>query len=67
MAFSINLTPQQEETVDSLREPLGASTKAQVFQRALALAVLYKETLDKGHHLLIADKNGKPIERLRLI
>jgi hypothetical protein len=67
MAFSINLTPHQEEIVDSLREPLCASTKAQVFQRALALAMLYKEALDNGNQLLVADKNGKTIERLRLI
>lgn len=67
MAFTMNLTAQQETLIDSLREPLGAPTKAAVFQKALALALLYKETVEAGNQLMVADRNGKPIERLRVI
>ena len=67
MKFTIILTPKQEKTVESLRDTLGATTKAMVFQKALALALLYKEAIDEGNQFLIADKSGNVVERLKII
>lgn len=65
--FTLNLTQQQEETIDSLKQSLGVSSRADVFRKAIALAMVYKEVTEKNQHLFIADANGTPIERIRVL
>jgi len=65
--FTLILTEKQERLLNDLQEPLGVSTRSDVFRKALALAVLFAEIKAKKQVLQIADEHGKPIERLRLV
>lgn len=65
--FTLNLTQQQEETLDSLKQTLGVSTRADVFRKAIALALLYKEVTEKNQFLFIGEQNGTTVERIRVL
>lgn len=65
--FTLNLTKEQEQLLDKLQAPLSVSTRADVLRKALAFALLYAEIREKKQNLLIADENGNPIERIRVV
>lgn len=65
--FTLTLNPEQLTLLDSLREVLGASDRSDVIRKALALALLLKETRDKGQALGILNSDGSVAERIRLL
>ena len=65
--FTLILTPKQEKLIDGLKEPLGVEKRADVFRKALALALMFSELRAKKQALLIADEHGKVVERIRLV
>lgn len=65
--FTLTLNPEQLTLLDSLREALGASDRSDVIRKALALALLLKETRDKGQALGILNSDGSVAERIRLL
>ena len=65
--FTLTLKPEQLTLLDSLREVLGASDRSEVIRKALALALLLKETRDNGQALGILNSDGSVAERIRLL
>jgi hypothetical protein len=62
---TMGLTPRDIAIADRLQTDMHARTKAEVVSNALSIAqAIVKEVL-KGNQLIIRDKSGKDIERLR--
>lgn len=65
--FTLTLKPEQLTLLDSLQEVLGASDRSEVIRKALALALLLKQTRDNGQALGILNSDGSVAERIRLL
>lgn len=65
--FTMSLTSQQEAMLDGLQAPLGAATRTDVIRKALSLLELYAELRAKNQNLVIADADGTPLQRIRVI
>lgn len=64
--FTIILTPQHEEMLDGLKDSLGASTRAEVIRKALAIAMFVAEVKSKGQNILV-EQDGQIVEKVRLV
>ena len=67
MKFTFNITVEQETLLDVLKTSLGVVSRADVIRKALQFAELYAEIRTKKQTLLVADENGVPLERIRIL
>lgn len=64
--LTLNLDQRAEESIEKLRRHYGASSKAEIIRKALALLMVAAEVqVEKGH--LIARKKDKGIEKETVI
>lgn len=64
--YTMTISEEQEKQLDQLQIGLRCTTRAEVFRKALNLAVLVTDIIDKGQSLAV-EKDGKIVEKIRLI
>jgi hypothetical protein len=63
---TMGLTSRDILMADTLQRSMHARTKAEVVSNALAIAQVVVKEILKGNQIIIHDKSGKEIERVRL-